>query len=110
MCRADFKGKVVVITGGNSGLGKETALSLSKLGARLVLTARDKGRLDEVKALCVENGGREVITVTGDITEGATRQKLVDATIQAFGRVDVLILNAGTMPLGFLKDLGEEAM
>lgn len=93
----NIKGKVIVITGASSGLGEASARLLSKQGAILVLGAR---RLDRIQALAgelVAQGGQALALAT-DVTDPAAVQALVDAAVEAFGRIDVLINNAGLMP------------
>ena len=90
----NIAGKVVVITGASSGLGEAAARALSKEGARLVLGAR---REDRLKALAEELGG-EVIWRAVDVMRRAEVEALVQAAVEAFGRIDVLINNAGVMP------------
>jgi len=87
-------GKVVVITGASSGLGEATARHLSALGARVVLGAR---RIDRLQALVDEitgQGGR-ALALAADVTDAAQVQALVDAAVERYGRVDVLVNNAG---------------
>lgn len=86
--------KVALITGASAGIGQATAHRLAHEGAKLVLTARRQERLeqlvDEVKQL-----GTDAIFVVGDAREEATAQKTVEQAIKAFGRIDILINNAG---------------
>jgi NADP-dependent 3-hydroxy acid dehydrogenase YdfG len=101
----NIKGKIVVITGASSGLGEATAKHLSVLGATVVLGAR---RAERIKALADElNGqGGKALALTTDVTNREQVQKLVDAAVQTYGRIDVMINNAGLMqqsPLERLK-------
>jgi len=90
-------GKVIVITGASSGLGEATARRLAAEGARLVLGARRKDRLDAlVRAL--EGGGAEALALATDVTRREEVAALVDGAVERFGRIDVLINNAGLMP------------
>lgn len=93
----NIEGKVVVITGASSGLGEATARRLSAEGATIVLGAR---RQDRIKALAeaLTRAGGKALAVTTDVTDRAQVKSLVDAAVQAFGRVDVMINNAGLMP------------
>ncbi len=94
-------GKVVMITGASSGIGHASALSLAQEGAHLVVTARRNNRLEElVKA--VEKAGGKAASVVGDATAEETAQRCVDAAIQTFGRLDILINNVG---IGNYKNL-----
>lgn len=93
--------KVVVITGASSGLGEATARLLATRGAKLVLAARRKDRLD---ALVAELGG-DAIAVATDVSDRAQVQALADAATERFGRIDVILNNAGVMPLSTLDTL-----
>ncbi len=101
----NIEGKVVVITGASSGLGAATARHLSAAGAKVVLGARREQRLTELVKQLTDNG-QEAIAVKTDVTDQAQVQKLVDTAVEKFGRVDVLLNNAGLMqqsPLEALK-------
>jgi len=97
-------GKVVVITGASSGLGEATARHLSVEGARVALGAR---RVDRLQALAGEltRGGGKVLAVATDVTRVDQVKALVDAAVQAYGRIDVMINNAGLMPQSLLERL-----
>ena len=94
--------KVVVITGASSGLGEATALNLAKKGAILVLSARRKERLDQLAARIIADGG-QAIAVEADVTRKADVQNIIDKAIEAFGRVDVMVNNAGLMSIAPLS-------
>lgn len=100
----NFAGKVVVITGASSGLGEATARMLAAMGASVVLGARRAERLqalvDNIKA-----GGGQALAVTTDVTKREQVQALVDAAVKEFGRLDVIINNAGIMPQSLLENL-----
>ena len=91
----DLTGRVAVVTGGSVGLGRQMAEGLAEMGADLVLCARKKDRCeraaDELKAL-----GVKTVAVGCDVRSPSSIQDLVDATLSRFGRVDILINNAGT--------------
>ncbi len=92
-----IENKVVVITGASSGLGEATARLLAAQGAYVVLGAR---RVERIQALADElngNGGKALARAT-DVTDCDQVQQLVDAAVQTYGRIDVLINNAGLMP------------
>lgn len=96
--------KVVAITGASSGIGEATARLLAARGAAVVLGARRSDRLDQVAADIVGRGGRaEVCTV--DVTRRADQERLVDTAVTRFGRLDVLVNNAGVARLGPVGDL-----
>ena len=91
-------GKVIVITGASSGLGEATARHLAALGARVVLGARRADRLQALVADVRQAGGEAVHEVT-DVTRKEDVQALVEAGRAAFGRIDVMINNAGLMAI-----------
>jgi len=90
-------GKVVVITGASSGLGEATARMLSAQGATVVLGARRVERIEALAGELQRNGGQALALAT-DVTRAAEVQRLVDTAVQAYGRIDVLVNNAGLMP------------
>ena len=92
-----IKGKVVVITGASSGLGEAAARLLSAEGASVVLGARRADRLESLAGELNRNGGKAVAVAT-DVTQREQVKRLVDAAVQKFRRVDVMINNAGIMP------------
>jgi len=93
----NIDGKVVVITGASSGLGEATARLLSAQGATVVLGARRVDRLQSLAKELTGSGGK-AIAVTTDVTDCVQVKRLVDAAVQAYGRIDVMINNAGLMP------------
>jgi len=96
--RNNIEGKVVVITGASSGLGESTARHLAMLGASVVLGARRKERLDAI-VNDIETKGGKAIAVTADVTKRAEVESLVKKSVDTFGRIDVLISDAGIMPI-----------
>lgn len=98
----NIEGKVVVITGASSGLGESSADHLAKLGARVVLGARRKDRLDVIVKRIQADGG-EAFAVPVDVTNRAQVQALVQKAIDTYGKIDVLVNNAGIMPIAPLS-------
>jgi len=92
--RFRLDGKVAVVTGASSGLGVHFARALAEAGADVALGARRAGRLESTKAL-VEAAGRRGLAVATDVARADDCQALVDAAMAEFGRVDVLVNNAG---------------
>ncbi|MDF3282395.1 SDR family oxidoreductase [Gordonia sp. N1V] len=86
--------KVVVVTGASSGLGVSFAIAFAEAGADVVLAARRTDRLADTAAK-VEATGRKALSVTADVADPESCQKVIDTAIETFGRVDVLINNAG---------------
>jgi len=100
-------GKVIVITGASSGMGEAAARHLAAKGASVVLGARRADRLEALAADIAEAGGKATAVAT-DVTKREDVQKLVDTAVAAYGQVDVLINNAGLMPLSALERLKVE--
>ena len=98
----NIKGKVVVITGASSGLGAETARHLVKAGAQVVLGAR---RLDRLETLAAELGLPKEAAFKVDVTDREQVKAFVDHAVAVYGRIDVMINNAGIMPLAPLEML-----
>nr|WP_243836242.1 SDR family oxidoreductase [Halomonas xianhensis] len=99
-----IKGKVVIITGASSGLGEATAHRLAQAGAKLVLAARREDRLRELVDAIEQQGGTATYRVT-DVTDKDQVEALAKAAKDTYGRIDVLINNAGLMPLSPLDQL-----
>ena len=93
----NIAGKVIVITGASSGLGEATARLLSAEGAIVALGARRDERLKSLTAELTAKGGKALAIAT-DVTNCGQVKKLVDAAVEKFGRIDVIINNAGLMP------------
>ncbi|MFP4452716.1 MAG: SDR family NAD(P)-dependent oxidoreductase [Desulfobacterales bacterium] len=91
----DITGKVAVVTGASSGLGAAFAGGLAEAGASVVLAARRKARLDDLRQK-LEADGREVLCVQCDVTEEKDVDNLVSASMERFGKIDILVNNAGT--------------
>lgn len=91
--------KVAVVTGGSQGIGKATAVRLAAEGASVVIVARGKAQLDEVAAAIEADGGR-VAVVAADVSTPEGCASIVDETLRIFGRLDILINNAGTSSKG----------
>lgn len=97
----NIKDKVIVITGASSGMGEAAARHLADKGARIVLAARRSDRIDALAKDISAKGGKAIAVAT-DVTRADDVQKLVDTAISTWGRIDVLINNAGVMPLSSL--------
>lgn len=100
----NIQGKVVVITGASSGNGEATARHLAERGAAVVLGARRKERLVKLEEELTA-AGHKAKAVETDVTDRDQAQRLVDTAVQEFGKVDVLLNNAGLMPLAPLERL-----
>ena len=100
----NIQGKIIVITGASSGLGEAAARHLSAKGATIVLGAR---RAQRINALAEElsAGGAKALAITTDVTHSDQVKRLVDTAVEKYGRIDVMINNAGLMPLSPLERL-----
>jgi len=98
----NIEGKVVVITGASSGLGEATARHLSEKGAKVALAARRTERIESLADEINDNGG-QALAVTTDVTEREQVDELVDKATDEFGRIDVMLNNAGLMPFAPLE-------
>ncbi|MFM1650659.1 SDR family oxidoreductase [Brevibacillus sp. B_LB10_24] len=104
-----LNGKVVLITGGSKGIGRQTGLTFLREGARVALVARNPEDLQKAKDLLIsEVPGADVLTVSADLQHEADAQEAVRQTVQHFGQIDILINCAGAAPGGLLLDLTEE--
>ena len=102
-----IEGKVVAITGASSGIGEATALLLAKRGARVALGARRMERLETLVAGIASTGG-EALCIRTDVRRREDLVELVGAACARFGRLDVLVGNAGVMPISPLDELRVE--
>ncbi|CAN5693449.1 N/A [soil metagenome] len=100
----DLSGKSVLVTGAGSGIGRATAIKVAGKGAKLTLTGRREEPLQETAKL-VEEAGGEAQVVAGDVTDAAAREQVVQAAIEKFGGLDVLVNNAGNVRAGRLEEI-----
>ena len=98
-----FHDQVVIITGASSGIGKWLALLLASHGTKVAIAARRAERLDEVAAECRSRGG-EVLVVPTDVSNEGQCKNLIDKTVAEFGRLDMLINNAGLAVVALLRE------
>lgn len=103
----DLNGRTVLLTGASSGIGRHTALAMAGAGANLVLVARRAEALCEV-AEAVEARGAAVVTCRGDVAQPDTMPRAVRACLDRFGRLDVLVNNAGEGFFASIDDTTEE--
>jgi short-subunit dehydrogenase len=104
-----LQGKVVVITGASAGIGREAARAFAREGCRVVASAR---RAERLEALCAEiqATGGECLPVTVDVAQEAEIERLLDAALERFSRVDIWINNAGSGLLGSVEQTTSEEM
>ena len=91
-----LEGKVAIITGSSKGIGLYTALQLVKEGANVVLCARGEEKLKEAASFIKSETGAEVLIVSADITKEDECKKIIQKTVNRYGRIDILVNNAGT--------------
>lgn len=104
-----LEGKVAIITGASSGIGRATATLFAREGARLVLVARRQEELDRLIGEIEEEGG-EAIAAAGDVRDEATARIGVETAIRRFGGVDIAFNNAGTLgAMGPVADMSRDA-
>ncbi len=94
-----LKDKVTVITGGNSGVGAETAKLFAAEGATVIITARREGALKQI-ADEIEQAGGKVLAISTDISKPEDPERLIGAVLDKFGKIDVLVNNAGILEEG----------
>jgi 3-oxoacyl-[acyl-carrier protein] reductase len=89
-----FKGKVVMVTGGGSGLGKETALAFAKEGANVIICGRRFAKLEAVERLASADSTGRILPIRADVSIESDVKMLVQATYAKFGQIDLLVNNA----------------
>ena len=102
-----LRGKVAMVTGGSRGIGKAIALGYAEEGCHLSICARSAAALEQA-AEALKMHGVEVLTVPADLTESDASQRFVRATLDRFGRIDVLVNNVGGSRRGDLEALSEQ--
>ena len=102
----DLTGKVAVVIGGTSGIGRAIARGLAEAGADVVASSR---RADQVEAIAkeLEGLGRRTVRATSDVCDGASLERLLVASVKEFGKVDILVNSAGTTKRGATADFSE---
>lgn len=98
-----MKNKIIIITGASSGIGKALAVELAFIGSHLVLASRNIDELNSIKTQ-LENSPGEIVTFQTDVGVDSECKSLVDYTIERFGRIDILINNAGISQRSLSKD------
>lgn len=102
-----LEGKTAVITGASSGIGEATARALAADGAAVVLAARREDRLQSLSDEITAEGGQALVA-PADVTDRSACERLVEAAVEAFGRLDIFVNNAGLMPLSYVQKLKVE--
>ena len=95
-----------MITGSSSGIGAVTAVELSRTGAQVIITARNADKLSEVGKQCLEVSPKKLksLEVVADVSKEDDCKRLIDSTINAFGKLDVLVNNAGVGTVSSVED------
>ena len=101
--------RVIAITGASAGIGRATALRLARDGAAVAICARRADRLDAVAAEMIAAGG-QALAIAADVTRGAEMGAFVARTVERFGRLDVMLCNAGFGIAGAIDDITPEQM
>lgn len=106
--KLELDGKVAIVTGGSKGIGRATAIGLLAEGASVLLCARGIDALDEV-ATAAGDARARIATIAADLTDGVAIKRVVAGTVERFGRVDILINNAGSARTGEFLKLDDQA-
>jgi len=104
----DLKGQVAIVTGCSGGLGVQMAKALANQGANIIVVARRQNKIEEVAKEIAEEFGVETLPVRCDITSTEQVEAMVDTVVEKFGRVDILINNAGTGAVAPAEDITDE--
>lgn len=104
-----LEGKIAIVTGAGKGIGRETALAVAAEGASVVCVARTQADLDETVTLIEKNKGTAV-SLSRDLTDAAQVQSMVDTVTEKFGRIDILINNAGGYPSEIYDKVSKQAI
>jgi NAD(P)-dependent dehydrogenase (short-subunit alcohol dehydrogenase family) len=99
-----LKGKTAIVTGAGRGIGRAIARRLSAAGADVAVTARTEPQLDETRRL-IERAGGNVLAMPADVANERDVERLIEAVMERFGRIDVLVNNAGTAPLARIDEM-----
>lgn len=105
----NLEGRVAIVTGGGHGVGRGIALALAERGAKVVVCGRTAETLAGVRKEIEERGG-QALDIVCDITISADRERLIAATLDRFGAINVLINNAALVPHGSLLDISDETI
>jgi NAD(P)-dependent dehydrogenase (short-subunit alcohol dehydrogenase family) len=103
---SSMNGKVAIVTGASSGIGRAAAIAFSKSGAKVVVVARRVEKGQETVQL-VQTAGGEAMFVQADVTQATDVEKMVKQTIETYGRLDYAFNNAGSGASGKMADLSE---
>lgn len=102
-------GRAALVTAASTGIGKACALELARAGADVAICARGEDALEAARREIADETGRNVVATRADLAYGAQIEELVDSVVRHFGRIDVLVTNAGGPPSGQFMDFDDEA-
>jgi NAD(P)-dependent dehydrogenase (short-subunit alcohol dehydrogenase family) len=107
----NFKDKIVLITGAGAGIGRAAALLFAENGAKIAVNALipDEKQSGEVTVQMIKDKGGDAVFIPGDVSTAESAKRIVDTAVDAFGRIDVLINNAGIVIPGRVDNMSEEA-
>lgn len=103
-----LKDKVAIITGGSKGIGLYTALQLAKEGAKIAIVARNETTLQEAKKFIEQQINTEVLTIAANVTKEEDCKRVIEETVAHFGKLNILINNAGTSSANSFEDVETE--
>lgn len=104
-----LNGRVALVAGASKGLGRAVATELAREGAHVVINSRSAASLAEAADAIEAETGQAVLPVAGDVSQNQVCREIVAAAVERFGRVDILVANAGGPPAGGLDDFGPDA-
>jgi NAD(P)-dependent dehydrogenase (short-subunit alcohol dehydrogenase family) len=104
----ELAGRKAIVTGGSKGIGRETTRILAEEGCDVAVTARDEVRLEEVAKEIANATGRTILPLAGDMSLREDVERTMQAAIEEFGAIDILVTCAGSSPGGLLEELTEE--
>ena len=105
---SSLAGKVAIITGASSGIGAATAVHFAKLGAVLAITGRNVDNLQATARQCQEHGGQEPLCIKADLVKEEDCTRIIQDTVTKYGKVDVLVNNAGVLEMGSIENTSLE--
>ncbi|GGE19493.1 short-chain dehydrogenase [Marinithermofilum abyssi] len=104
-----LQGKVALVTASSRGLGKAIAMELAREGSRVAICSRSRDRVEETAAAIRRRTNAEILALTGDVSQGDDISRIVEQTITQWGRIDILVCNAGGPPSGPFESFDDVA-